>query len=290
VLRKAFLAVLPVAMLAALLLATAAGSTPAQRAVLDAATFSDAAGDSGAAPDIGDVAVGNDVVAGQIVFWVAVRNRPDDLTGEDSLFVTLDTDRNPATGDEVGAEYWIYVDSEGSGLAKWDGSTHVGVESPTLRADFFKDAEVFRILIHPSDLEGISAFDFNLLATDGATDDWAPNGPPSWSYTLASGKPPLVLLDFVLSPKRPVAGNVFLATILVGRGDTFDLLGSRGKVTCTLLVGGKPLRAARMAFSQGLPVCRWILPRTAKGKLLKGSIAVTYAGSTAKKTFSVRAR
>jgi hypothetical protein len=94
----------------------------------------------------------------------------------------------------------------------------------------------------------------------------------------------------VLSPKRPVAGNVFLATILVGRGDTFDLLGSRGKVTCTLLVGGKPLRAARMAFSQGLPVCRWILPRTAKGKLLKGSIAVTYAGSTAKKTFSVRAR
>jgi hypothetical protein len=75
----------------------------------------------------------------------------------------------------------------------------------------------------------------------------------------------------------------------VGRGDTFDFL-TQGKVTCKLLVGGRLLRAARAGFAQGLPQCRWNLPRAAKGKMLKGTISVSYGGSTAKKTFSARAK
>ena len=81
-LTKPLLLVLPLALLAGLSIAPVAGSAPATRASLhaaSAASFSDAAGDSGAAADVTDVDVGNDLVAGHIVFWVTVPNRPDNL-------------------------------------------------------------------------------------------------------------------------------------------------------------------------------------------------------------------
>jgi hypothetical protein len=109
------------ALLGALALAAPAAAAPAEQAALDAAAFNDAAGDSGAAPDITNVAVGNDVVAGPIVFWVARANRLDDLVGDEVVFLLVDADRNPATGDQDGVEYVIGVDAESVWIDRWDG-------------------------------------------------------------------------------------------------------------------------------------------------------------------------
>jgi hypothetical protein len=231
---------------------TPAASAPVERAAFNTASFEDAAGDSGIAPDVTGVDVGNDVVAGPIVFWIELANRPDDLTADDGVVVLLDTDRNPATGDEDGFEYAIGVTSEGFGLSRWDGATYVDTSMASLTASFFKTSKTLRVSIHPSELGGVTAFDFFVLGLAGEEFDLAPNGPPSWSYTLATGRPPLVALGLLLSPKAPAAGRLLTAAMPVGRRDTLDLL-AQGKVTCTLLVGGKPLRAARAGFTQGFP-------------------------------------
>jgi hypothetical protein len=289
-LRRTFAGVLPAALLSVVALAAPAAGAPAEQAALNAASFKDGGGDSGAAAaDVTDVDVGNDVVAGPIVFWITLANRPDDLAGEDALYVLVDADRNPATGDETGAEYLIIVDAESVGLVRWDGADYVDVDAASLSATFFKSETSLRIGIHPSDLGGLSAFDFFILTLNGEDADVAPNGPPAWSYTLASGRPPLAVFGFALSPKAPAAGKQLTATMRVGRGDTLDVL-DQGKVTCTLIVGGKAVKAARAGFTQGLPQCRWNLPKSAKGKLAKGSISVTYGGSTAKKSFSARVK
>jgi hypothetical protein len=284
-LRRSFIAA---ALLGALVAAAPAGAPPAEQAALNAASFKDAAGDSGAAPDITDVDVGNDVVAGPIVMWITVPNRPDDLVDDDVLWVGLDIDQNAATGDELGVEYWIGV-AETVWLERWDGTDYVNADATSLRANFVKSAKAIRISIHPDRIGVTSAFDFFVEAVNGEEADAAPNGSPAWRYTLASGRPLLSVLGFVLKPKAAGAGKPLTATMAVARADTRELL-TLGKVTCTLIVGGKPVKAARAAFVDGLPQCRWSLPRSAKGKLLKGTISVTYGGSTAKKSFSARVK
>ena len=283
--RRAVLA----AVVAVLFVCGQAGAAPAEQASLRVASFSDAAGDSGAAPDITVVDIGNDVVAGPIVFWVTLANRPDGLAGEDYVAILLDTDRNPATGDQTGSEYFLIAAADGAGLARWDGTTYVEAAAASVGVDFSKSEKALRIEIHPSELGGISSFNLFLVGVTGEDGDVAPNGPPGWSYTFATGKPPLTVLRGVMAPKAPVAGKPLTASILVGRGDTLDLLGE-GKVTCSLTVGGKALRAARATLVQGLPVCRWNLPKTAKGKLLKATVSVSFGGSTAKKTFTARVK
>lgn len=279
------------ALLGALALAAPAAAAPAEQAALDAAAFNDAAGDSGAAPDITNVAVGNDVVAGPIVFWVAHGNRPDDLVGDDVVFLLVDADRNPATGDQDGVEYVIGVDAENVWIDRWDGQAYVESPDSTLTASYFRgDVEPqLRISIHPDELGGTRDFAFYVLSSAGEDLDVAPKGPPAWAYTLATGTLQLAALEVVRNPKAPAAGKRFAAAIIVVRRDTLDFL-AEGKVRCTLIVGGKAVKAARAGFTQGVPQCRWNLPRSAKGKLLRGTIFVTYGGSTAKKSFSARVK
>ncbi|MEX1358449.1 MAG: hypothetical protein WD981_07490 [Gaiellaceae bacterium] len=287
--RQPFVLAVSAALLATLTVAAPAGSAPAEQAALNAASFKDAAGDSGAAPDFTGVDVGNDVVAGPIVFWIKLENRSTDLTGDDVVFLLIDVDRNPETGDEDGAEYAVGVDAESVWIDRWDGEAYVEMESSSLAATFFRSDRFLRVTIHPADLGGPSSFDFFVLSFAGEDVDAAPNGPPWWSYTLAGGRPSLLALGLLLNPKAPAAGKALTATMAVGRGDTLGLL-DQGKVTCRLLVGGKALKAARAAFAQGLPQCRWNLPRAAKGKALKGTISASFGGSTAKKSFSARAK
>lgn len=291
--KKSLVLALPLAVLTAFSVAPSAGAAPLTRSSLHAASaefFSDAAGDSGVAADITDVDVGNDVVDGPIVFWVTLANRPDDLIAGDDLSIYLDTDRNPATGD-AGAEYAISVDAEVVGLYRWDvaTSTYVFVESSSASARFSKGDKAMRVSVHPNDLGGITAFTFSVQSRSGEAIDAAPNGPPDWPYTLAAGPVSLVVNAAALVPKTPVAGKKLAAALLITRRDINEVLSS-GKVTCTLKVGTKSVRTARSGFSSGLPFCSWNVPRSAKGKLLRGSISVTFGGVTVKRTFSKRAR
>jgi hypothetical protein len=288
-LSKSLLLVLPLALLAALSVAPVAGSAPTERASLHAASvtsFSDAPGDSGAAPDVTDVVVGNDVVLGPLVFWVTLGNRPDGLTGDDTLVLFLNTDRNPATGD-AGTDYAMAFDAESAGAFHWDGTTYAPIQSSSLNARFFKGTKEVRIEIHPNDLGGTTAFDFFVEGALGDAYDDAPNGPPDWTYTLSSGLLHLAVVSAVTT--RPTAGKNLTVGLLVGRDDTGDAL-TVGKVRCAARVGTRSLRVARSGFTSGIPYCSWKVPKSAKGKLVRATTSVTYGGATAKKSVSLRVR
>jgi hypothetical protein len=291
VFRKSFVLALPLALLAVLSIAPTAGSAPFARAAThapSAASFSDAAGDSGAAADITDVGVGNDVVEGPIVFWVTLANRPDDLVGDDQLIVFLDTDLNPATGD-AGAEYALAVDAESVGAFWWDGAMYAQVQPASLSARFSKADKAVRIAIHPNDIGVTTGFTFSVETFSGDAHDAAPNGPPDWAYTLASGRIGLSVLASLVGPKRPIAGKGLSALIQVVRNDISEVL-TLGKIGCTLRIGTKSVRATQSRFVAGVALCSWKLPKSAKGKLVRGTISLTYGGVTAKKSFSARVR
>jgi hypothetical protein len=288
---KSFVLALPLALLAALSVAPSAGTAPLAPAALHSASamsFSDAAGDSGVAADITEVDVGNDLVAGPIVFWVTLANRPDALVADDGLIVLLNTDRDAATGAE-GSDYAIVAVAESVGLFRWDGAAFAPLDAASLSARFSKADKAMRIAVHPNDLGGTTGFDFFVASLSGDAHDSAPNGPPAWSYTFASGRIGLAVVGSAVVPKKPVAGKRLEAGILVARSDIGELLGL-GKVSCTLKIGTKSVRAVGANFRSGVAVCAWNLPKAAKGQLIRGTVSVTYGGATAKKAFSARAR
>ena len=290
-LTKSLLLVLTLALLAGLSIAPVAGSAPATRASLhaaSAASFSDAAGDSGAAADVTDVDVGNDLVAGHIVFWVTVPNRPDNLVAGDEIALFIDSDNNQSTGD-LGAEYLIVLDSEGVSLYRWDAAQYVGIDPASLKAEFSKPDKAFRVAIHPRDLGIAGAFNFSIETTTGEAHDFAPNGPPDWAYTLATGRVGLGVSGSALAPKRPSAGKALAAVMVIVRNDINEVL-TQGKVACTLKVGTTSIPATRAGFVSGVAVCSWKLAKSAKGKLVRGTISVTFGGTTVKRSFSARAR
>jgi len=72
----------------------------------------------------------------------------------------------------------------------------------------------------------------------------------------------------------------------VTRGDTDAALPS-GIATCTVTVGLKPLRAVGTVRA-GRATCAMVIPKTARGKQLRGTIRVTFRNVTVTKSFSYR--
>ena len=67
----------------------------------------------------------------------------------------------------------------------------------------------------------------------------------------------------------------------------FEIPLDEGIITCAAKVGGKTL-AGRGAFASERVGCMWRVPKTARGKRLRGSVMVTFQGVTAKRSFNVR--
>jgi hypothetical protein len=103
------------------------------------------------------------------------------------------------------------------------------------------------------------------------------------------GKPAAGVSGSALVPTRPTAGKALAAALVIVGTDINEVLG-QGRVACTLKVGTKSVRATRAGFASGVAVCSWKLPKSAKGKLLRGAVSVTFGGATVKRSFSVRVR
>ena len=89
-----------------------------------------------------------------------------------------------------------------------------------------------------------------------------------------------------LTPAKPKAGSVVVATASVtADGDPVK----PSKVACTGTLGGKKI-SGRSAAATGKASCRYATPKSAKGKSLAGSMAITANGKTITKRFSVRLR
>ena len=90
----------------------------------------------------------------------------------------------------------------------------------------------------------------------------------------------------VAVPAKPVAGKPFSVRVGVTRGDTNAALAS-GVVTCKVTAGLKPLRAVGTVRA-GKATCAMVVPATARGKSIRGTIKVTFRNVTVTKSFSYR--
>jgi hypothetical protein len=269
----------------ALLLALAGlGAAGTAFAASSASVFTDPSGDSGAAPDVTEVQVGNDVVAGPIVLWITAPNRTT-LGGSDGVITYLDTDLNGDTGsvDFGGAEFGIETMSSGSRLYRWDGATWAQTAAPSLRHVWVAGAHAARIEVHPRDLAGPRGFNFYVVSVNGDAIDVAPDGNDLWSYSLASG--PLRLTKEAAGATAARAGRPITLRLEVGRDDINEILGA-GRVTCTARLGTTSLRGTARPFGANGSTCTWTLPRTARGKRILAKIVVGYGGATVSHSYS----
>ena len=228
-------------------------------------SYSDAAGDSGSAPDLQRIVVSN-TNAGLIRFEITYANRTS-LANDDGMYIAIDSDRNRSTGNPDGTEYLLLMDAQSgrAGLGRWNGSTFdFSVPQTTFKGDG-RSAEVNR-----GELGNPAAFDFFLGAFGGDGEDFAPDAADQvFSYELDL-RPELRLLTASFSPGQPRAGKVFALAGVRLRTDTGVVRPDRR--TCTARLAGRTLRPTGP--------CRWRLPRNAARKQLVVTIRVTYKGAS----------
>jgi hypothetical protein len=269
--------------------------------------FSDPAGDpTGGAPDITTIAVANDG-AGKITWDVTVAGLPAPDT---FLLIPMNTDLNPATGDD-GVDYvFQLIGSAGVGvLARWTGSSYA-VFTSTARASYSNGVAHFEV--NRADIGNPSLIPFWVSAVKVSGGqvvgyDDAPDGTALYQYVYVQhpacsdkldndndGKidapadpgcssatdtdetdPPPPPPPLKLTAGKPAA---LAGPAKAGAAFTVAMTVTRsdgkpftGSVACGAKVGAATLRAAGRAVS-GAARCTMRLPKTAKGKRLSGTI------------------
>ena len=263
------------------------------------ASFGDETGDHGKtetliAPDIGGVQISN-TPDGMITFRVAIANYVE-LPPRSRVVTLFDLDRNVDTA-ELGFERSVshLVDEAGTTrvvLEQWDEPSFGYVQIPATTVTSSFSGGVYTMSIARSELVNTAGFNFALFTILFGTNqrdrvgDIAPNE-NRWSYDLAGLPAPTLSAARVFAiPARPVAGRTFTVTALVRRSDTGGPLATAA-VTCTARVGQARVRAVGR-FSGGRAGCVVTVPRTAKGKTLRGTLTVRGAGARLTRAFSYR--
>jgi hypothetical protein len=272
-------------------LATVLALLAVQGALADQ-TYSDPVGDSGSAPDITAVAVGNDDV-GNYTFRITT-NQPD-LATDAVIFAYIDSDVNSATGwphPGLGADYFFVADRDGGVLFHVVGNIIEIEFDSTFSASYAAGTLTARV--NRADLGGTERFVFFVEAeqsdANGVTiaADRAPGVPAFFEYAPARAALVLSVGKPVGSPGRPTAGKPFTVAAPVSRSDGQPF--SSGKVTCRVKVGAKPLRAAGRVANQSTR-CSMTIPRNAKGSVLRGTLTVSAGDAKpVARSFSFRIR
>lgn len=236
--------------------------------------YSDPAGDSGVAPDISAVAVTHDDATVTLV----VTTNQSNLASDASFFGYLDTDENASTGLRyrgIGADHFFLGDAEGGIIAHvvdnrlmfdFDSgfSASYGAGRFTARIDRsdFSAAEGFVLLIESEqdDANG---------ETIGA--DLAPDAPPYYRYSFVEEALAVTVGRPAGVPPKPIAGKSFAVVVPVTRSDEEPF--TAGRVACKARLGKAALRSAGRVAG-GSARCSMRIPKTARGKTLKGSITV----------------
>ena len=286
----------------ALLVAASEGRSAQGAAATNSATFQDSTGEDTSAPDITSVTVANDDQA-NLTFTINVANRPT-LTGDMVFLVPIDSDANPSSGsaDFGGADYIIELDGPLDGrstaaLFRWDGTdfTATGVSQSTL---IFSYANGPTLKLNASEIGGTRRFGVSVLALSGLV--LGPDGEPvftnvrsdpapdrgSYTYDVKITPPSLVLGNGGSRPLRPAAGKVFSQFVSVARSDGAALQG--GTATCRATIGGARVAARAAVVSGTRASCTFRVPKTAKGKMSRVTVAVSSGGLGATKSFSAR--
>jgi hypothetical protein len=253
-------------------------------------SFPDPRSDHDAAPDITSVRV-TDAKNGWINFAISTPNYAT-LPVQSFLFLEIDSDSNPRTGDQ-GADLLVTAIAGEVQLERWSPRAEEWVEDnrPT-RVTMRNAGKVVTIAVHRSELGSAPRFgfavatvDFNVEAEEFLAIDFAPDDDSFYRYTMVN-KAALVLTKtrVVATPAQPRAGKPFAVNLGVRRSDTNRGITS-GAVTCRVLLAGKPLRA-RGSVVGGAARCSVTLPASARGARLSGTVAVRVAGKSVSAAFS----
>lgn len=284
-------------LLVAVAVALAVGVTAGSAS--NSTTFQDSTGEDAAGPDITSIVVSNDD-AGLISFQLNISNRPA-FTPDMFFLVFVDTDSNASTGDpdSFGADYAIDLEPGTVGLFKWNGSDYTTAPSQTSLIYSYA-ATGPTVKVSSADLGGTRALKFVAIAfsgyvvgPDGKPDlsqlhrDFAPDaGHGLWPYQVVA-KVVLKATAFTTSPNPAKAGTPFSVSMAVTQNTTNGPITS-GTVLCAATIGGKRIAAASKAVVNGIATCLFRTQKTAKGKLLRGTIAVVVEGARLSRSFSAR--
>ena len=265
----------------------------------NSATFADSTGEDAAAPDITSVTVANDD-AGLITFTVNVANRPA-LTADMYFLVFVDSDKNTNTGstDSLGADYVIQLIPGAVDLFQWNGTTFA--HAPSQASLTFSYAPTGPVIkISAADLNKTKSFNFAVVAAAGfAVDangnpdftnehrDYAPDLGHGFNTYNVMTKLVLTVTAFTTAPKPAKAGRTFSASLAANENDTAGPV-QTGTVGCSASVAGKRLIVVTHAVRNGVAVCVWRVPRTAKGRIVRGLITLTVRGTSVTRGFSAR--
>lgn len=283
------LAVLALALTAAFAGGAAAGTT--------ATTYTDPAGDSKGAPDITSVAVTDVPSLGAAMLSVTATGFANaDPATYPTILAYLDTDKNPATGFD-GSEYLLAAADgpEGGGwdLDRWNGSTWDSVPQSRTMA-YAESGDTVSWTFGKDDLGGATGFaffvvgatfdgDFNLTASDVAPDGgvWAFAMTPAAALEAVVGAP-------AVKPAVATAGRPFSLTFPVTRSDNGQPLAS-GTMICDPSVNGKVIPHVEL-FAGGKAQLSFVIPKSAKGKLLKVRMTIKVGGVSTTRVVAFRVR
>ena len=307
--RPGLLLATAVAVVALPTVASGAFSAPAAPEVVSAntTTYQDSSGENAAAPDITTLIVSN-TDAGRLSFRINLPNRPS-FTQDMLIGITIDADNNPATGDPdplaPGTDYAIEVFGGEAALFRWDGTgfTRRAGDPPATSLIFSYQGGI-TVNISAAELGNTRALRFNAIVFSGiaidpttneldftnAAADVAPQlGAGLYQYEVKITPPTLVVRSLRPTPRNPTAGRPFTLRLIAARSDTGALV-QNGRVTCLGRIGNARVRAQVQRVQGGAATCTWNLPRTAKGKAFRGSVAVVFEGLRASQAYSARVR
>ncbi len=260
-------------------------------------SYSDSTGENPTAPDITSVVVSNDDT-GALTFKVNVNNRPL-LTPDMLLLLFIDTEKGKGDPESLGADWAIQLTSGIVSLFKWSGSDFLSAEAQSsLSYSYPASGPIIRI--NAGDLGRPEAFDFGVIFGSGITEnaqgeadftnfrtDIAPDqGGGFYTYEVLT-QFSLGVAGFSVGPTPAKAGSSFSAGLALIQSDTAGPVAG-GAVTCKATIGGAAVPVKAKRLRNGVAACVWSLPKSAAGKQIKGSIAVTTKGVTASKSFTAR--
>lgn len=254
-------------------------AAPAGGRALEVGFMDDKAGDG--APDITRVRVGSNATA--VTFIVDLANQTK-LSENQLVVILIDSDLNLETGQSGIDTLLAMVEGEEVGVLRWNGTQFALAESPTAYGYYHNG---FRLSVARSELALTSgtlrfvALTFPAEAGDAAPDDTFAE------YTLANDALSLRIARFKAA-KSIVAGKRFTATLQARRSDLAEL-SSAGEVTCAAKVGTKKVKVTA-TFPADLATCSGIVPKMAKGKVLKVTITLTLDGVRVTRTASIKVK
>ena len=270
-------------------------------------SYTDPAGDADIGTDLIGAVISNDA-AGTITIKISTVNP---LVSNHVIFLLLDADKNSATGvPGVGADFAMYAFPNGFGrFGTWSGSTFVTSSPATFRVSATGSTQQF--MINRTDLRNTAGFNFAVssLSVDSGDLNYWDSMPDAGllGYDLvipqcSNGKdddgdgkidtqdlgcsspaddnesddPVHVKLGAAkTTPLHPKAGGKAIVSAAATRVETSQPLDS-GSVACSgKVAGGAALRGAG-SLASGRAQCAFKIPKTAKAKMVRGKITVTY--------------